>query len=306
MSSQLALDPTAPSDAELIAAVRGGDQRAYGELFERHRDSAVRLARQLVPAADADDLVSEAFIKVLAVLQAGGGPDVAFRPYVLTAVRRLHVDRIRATSKVTPTDELERFDPGVPFADPAIADFENSAAAKAFASLPERWQMVLWHLEVEGQKPADIAPMLGMTANSVSALGYRAREGLRQAYLQMHLADTGQEECRWVTERLGSYVRGGLAKREETRSVSTSTSVPAARLSTSSSPRSTRTSRRSSRHCCSVPPRPVISRPVVALPAVVSSSHSSAAARTSSRRTAWPPGALRLLSWPSPWRRSLS
>ena len=37
--------------------------------------------------------------------------------------------------------------------------------------------MVLWHLEVENQKPADIAPLLGMSANSVSALAYRAREG---------------------------------------------------------------------------------------------------------------------------------
>jgi RNA polymerase sigma factor (sigma-70 family) len=214
LSSQLAADPTAPSDAELIALVRGGDAHAYGTLFERHRQAADRLARQLVSPADADDLVSEAFIKVLRVIKDGGGPDIAFRPYLLTAVRRLHVDRIRATSKVTPSDELERFDPGVPFADPAVADFENSAAAKAFATLPERWQMVLWHLEVEGQKPADIAPLLGMSANSVSALAYRAREGLRQAYLQMHLADTAAEECRWTTERLGAHVRGGLSKRE--------------------------------------------------------------------------------------------
>jgi RNA polymerase sigma factor (sigma-70 family) len=214
MSSPLAADPTAPSDAELIALVRGGDAHAYGTLFERHRESANRLARQLVSSADADDLVSEAFIKVLRVLKDGGGPDIAFRPYLLTAVRRLHVDRIRSSSKVTPSDEMDRFDPGVPFADPAVANFENSAAAKAFASLPERWQMVLWHLEVEGQKPADIAPLLGMSANSVSALAYRAREGLRQAYLQMHLADTAAEECRWTTERLGSHVRGGLSKRD--------------------------------------------------------------------------------------------
>ena len=53
-----------------------------------------------------------------------------------------------------------------------------------------------------------------MSANSVSALAYRAREGLRQAYLQMHLADTAAEECRWTTERLGSHVRGGLSGRD--------------------------------------------------------------------------------------------
>lgn len=214
MNSPLALEMHAPSDAELIAAVRGGDSAAYGQLFERHRDAATRLARQIAGSSDADDLVSDAFIKVLKVLSTGGGPDLAFRAYLLTAVRRLHVDRIRGAAKVTPSDELESFDPGVPFADPAVQEFENVAASKAFASLPERWQLVLWHVEVEGQKPAEVAPLLGMSPNSVSALAYRAREGLRQAYLQMHMADTAAEECRRVTERLGARVRNGLSRRD--------------------------------------------------------------------------------------------
>jgi len=94
-----------------------------------------------------------------------------------TAIRRLHVDRIRANARVQPTEDLEPFDPGVPFRDTAVEGFENAAAAKAFASLPERWQAVLWHAEVEGQKPAEVAVLLGMSANSVSALAYRAREG---------------------------------------------------------------------------------------------------------------------------------
>ena len=210
-------DVDAPSDAELISRVRGGDVAAYGELFSRHVDAAKRLSRQLVRGPDADDLVSEAFAKVLTVLQGGGGPDVAFRAYLLTSVRRLHVDRIRAGSRLQTSDDMEAFDPGVPFQDTAVAAFESGAAAKAFASLPERWQLVLWHLEVEGQKPADVAPLLGMSPNSVSALAYRAREGLRQAFLTMHLNDISETDCRWVNEHLGAYVRNGLAKRESTK-----------------------------------------------------------------------------------------
>jgi RNA polymerase sigma factor (sigma-70 family) len=202
------------SDAELISSVRGGDVSAYGDLFARHREAATRLARQLVPAPDADDLVSEAFAKVLNVLLAGGGPDVAFRAYLLTAVRRLHIDKVRATARATPTDDLTPYEDPEPFADTVIAGFEGGAAAKAFASLPERWQLVLWHLEVEGQKPADVAPLLGMSANSVSALAYRAREGLRQAYLQMHTGDLVQEDCRWTHDKLGAYVRKGLSRRD--------------------------------------------------------------------------------------------
>ena len=204
----------APSDAELLARVRGGDVQAYGELFDRHRDAAYRLARQLARGPDADDLVSEAFAKVLSLLQAGRGPDVAFRAYLLTAVRRLHVDRLRSGQRVQPTDDVSHFDNGVPFQDTAVDEFERSAAARAFGSLPERWQVVLWHLEVEEQKPAEVGVLLGLSPNGVSALAYRAREGLRQAYLRMHLADTAGDACRWTTEHLGAYVRSGLSRRD--------------------------------------------------------------------------------------------
>ena len=204
----------APGDAELISAVRGGDTDAYGQLFERHVEAARRLARQLVSAGDVEDLVSEAFVKVLQVLQRGGGPDVAFRAYLLTAVRRLRVDRLRATSRLQTTDDIEMFDPGVPFRDTAVEGFESAAAARAFASLPERWQLVLWHTEVEGQKPADVAPLLGMSANSVSALAYRAREGLRQAYLNEHAADLDDESCQWTRAHLGAYIREGISRRD--------------------------------------------------------------------------------------------
>ena len=206
-----------PGDAELIAAVRGGDADAYGELFSRHVEAARRLGRQLVSGPDVDDLVAEAFAKVFVVLRRGGGPDLAFRAYLLTAVRRLHVDRIRAASRLHTTDDLSPFDAGVPFRDTAVEGFENATAARAFASLPERWQLVLWHTEVEGQKPADVGLLLGMSANSVSALAYRAREGLRQAFLSMHVRETEGHACTLTRERLGPYLRDGVSRRDRSR-----------------------------------------------------------------------------------------
>lgn len=203
-----------PGDAELISAVRAGDLDAYGELFARHVEAARRLARQLVSAGDVDDLVSESFAKVLSVLQKGGGPDLAFRAYLLTSLRRLHVDRIRAGARLRTTDDLTAYDPGVPFEDTAVSGFENAAAAKAFSSLPERWQQVLWHTEVEGQKPADIALLLGMSANSVSALAYRAREGLRQAFITMHAQDAVEDACTTTRANLGAYIRNGISRRD--------------------------------------------------------------------------------------------
>ncbi len=206
-------------DAALIAAVRDGDTDAYGVLFERHVDAARRLARSLARDGDADDLVSDAFAKVLPMLVRGDGPDVAFRPYLLTAVRRLDTDRHRALARTRPTDDEHVLDVGEPFSDTAVAGFESQAAARAFASLPERWQLVLWHTEVEGQRPAAVAPLLGLSPNAVSQLAHRAREGLRQAFVSMHVQDTGEPRsaCQATRANLGAYIRAGLSAREASR-----------------------------------------------------------------------------------------
>ena len=206
------------SDADLIDAVRAGDLESYGELFARHQDSARRLALQLTRGSgDAEDLVSDAFAKVMEVLERGGGPDEAFRAYLLTSVRRLHVDRTRVTARVQATDDIAAYDAGVPFHDSAVAGFDNEAAAEAFASLPERWQLVLWHTEVEGAKPAEVAPLLGISPNSVAALAYRAREGLREAFLAAHASRTEDPDCRRTQSLLGGYVRGNSSRRDSTK-----------------------------------------------------------------------------------------
>lgn len=209
-----------PSDAELITAVRAGSADAYALLYARHRAAAYNLARQLTRStAEVDDLVSEAFAKLLVTLRSGGGPDTAFRAYLLTALRHGAYDRTRRDRKVEFSDDVAAFDPGVPFADTAVAGLERSLAARAFATLPERWQAVLWYTEIEGQAPAEVATLLGLSPNGVSALAYRAREGLRQAYLQVHLADTAAaggelDRCQAAVDRLGAWTRDGLSKRE--------------------------------------------------------------------------------------------
>lgn len=206
---------TPRGDGELIAAVRSGGTDAYDLLYSRHRDAALVLARQLARApADADDIVADAFTRVLGVLRRGGGPDELFRPYLLTAVRHTAYDHARGQRAEAATEQHELPDPGEPFADPAVASLERSLAARAFRSLPERWRAVLWYTEVEQGRPAEVAPLLGLTPNGLAALAYRAREGLRRAYLQMHLQSVPREECRPVTEKLGGYVRGGLSRRD--------------------------------------------------------------------------------------------
>ncbi|WP_198303441.1 sigma-70 family RNA polymerase sigma factor [Cellulomonas sp. PSBB021] len=217
-----ALAAVVRSDAELISAVRAGDESGFAALYERHSAAAAVVARQYTDsAADADDVVADAFTAVYATLRNGNGPDEAFRAYLFTVVRRTAGVRREGARRVQPTDDLATLEAGTALAgtaeEPALEGFERGVVARAFHSLPERWQAVLWHTEVEGLPPAEIAPALGLTANGVAALAYRAREGLRQAYLQQHLRDPLDEGCRAVAGSLGAYVRGGLGTRESTK-----------------------------------------------------------------------------------------
>lgn len=212
-------DDSARSDAELILDVRGGDLEAYGALYTRHVPAARAVARQYVrSSADADDLVSEAFHRVLDVLQHGGGPDATFRAYLLTVVRRLAADLARGVKRTRPTSDDGTFEAALGLVDPTdvatFEGFEHSVVKNAYQALPERWQAVLWYTEIEGRAPAEVAPILGLTPNGVSALAYRAREGLRVGYLQEHLTHAPTDGCRVVNPLLGAYVRGGLARRE--------------------------------------------------------------------------------------------
>jgi DNA-directed RNA polymerase specialized sigma24 family protein len=101
-----------------------------------------------------------------------------------------------------------------PYVDPAPA---TNMIARAFLSLPERWQAVLWHTEIEGGRPGVVAPLLGLTPNGVAGLAYAAREGLRQAYLQLYLAESARRSCRPALDKLPAYIRAGLAGRDSAR-----------------------------------------------------------------------------------------
>lgn len=193
-------------DSALLTMARDGHQEAYAALFHRHSYAARRLARHLGQREETDDVVAEAFAQVLDLLQRGKGPDRAFRAYLFTTIRHESGRRAKANKRVMPTDDDSQIDTPVAFGDGQLDDFEKSAIRAAYESLPERWRTVLWHLDVEGRKPADLAPLLDLKPNSVSALVYRARSGLREAYLKQHIKQDGAS-----VSRSCGRVRAGLA-----------------------------------------------------------------------------------------------
>lgn len=207
----------AASDAELIERARSGDSSAFGELWRRHYRPAARVARQFTSSIDADDLVSEAYARIYQRVLAGGGPSGAFRPYLYTTIRNL-ASSWGAANREVQVELIEEFEDDRIPEDPATWALDRTLTARAFRTLPERWQTVLWYTEVEGMDPHEVAPLMGMTPNGVAALSYRAREGLRKAWLQAHVSDASASgECRWAMSKLGEHARDGLGTRDRTR-----------------------------------------------------------------------------------------
>lgn len=202
------------TDDALVDLARSGDASAYGELWRRHSGIGTAIARRYYEIADADDIVSESFARILSTLQRGGGPRSGFRPYLITTIGNV-ARRWATRSREGASDELDYLEDPKTIDDPVVASADRELALEAFRSLPDRWQAVLWYSAVEGMGPTDVAGYLGMTPNAAAVLAHRARAGLRTAWIQAHLNDASlSDECRWTAGRLGRRATGSLSPRE--------------------------------------------------------------------------------------------
>ncbi|OKI99190.1 sigma-70 family RNA polymerase sigma factor [Kitasatospora sp. CB01950] len=214
-----------PSDAELTALVRAGDDTAYEEIYRRHADAVRRYARTCCrDSFTAEDLAGEVFARTLQALKAGKGPEFAVRAYLLTAVRNVAAAWGRSDRREQLVDDFATFaeasaatiefdlaDPGADAWALALAD--QRMVMRAYAELPEDDRVVLWHTEVERESPKTVAVMLGKTANATAVQAHRARDRLAAAFLQAHVSGSQESGCAGYANRLGAYARGSLRKR---------------------------------------------------------------------------------------------
>lgn len=172
-------------ESDLISGVRAGDPAAMAGLYERHRGQGLQFARALLSGPqDAEDVLHEAFAKAVSAIKNGYGPTGAFGPYFSRCIRSVANSLWKKQSRERPAAD-EVLDPGSaedPGLESALSLFEYEDVAVAMQTLPARWRTVLWHAEVMGEPPRNIAPILGIEPNAVSALLIRARAGLRAAY----------------------------------------------------------------------------------------------------------------------------
>lgn len=215
-------DLTAVEDeSSLIRRARDGDDDAYAELFARHHRAALNYARSIAGANEAEDLVAEAFAKLLSALRRDLGPATSFRPYLLTSIRRLWANTLRSRARYDIVEDIAGAADRLNSRTANDGDnWHEDAIAAAFRRLPERWREVLWLGNVDGYSQAEIARQLDIKPNAVSALSFRAREGLRREYLAQHLSAAKDPGCQDAIPLLPAYVRGTLDRRKIDRAAS--------------------------------------------------------------------------------------
>lgn len=169
-------------DEQLLLDVRAGEDEAYGEIYRRYAPQVRGFARSLVGGDEVDDVVADAFTKVLHALRAGNGPVTHPVRYLMVAVRSAANDhRARQAKDRNLAGRLSRN--GDPVVEEADDLYEDDQLVIAFRSLAPRWRQVIWWSEIEGRPPIDIGRRLGISAGAAAALAYRARRALRDAYL---------------------------------------------------------------------------------------------------------------------------
>ncbi|MGO4653099.1 RNA polymerase sigma factor [Arthrobacter sp. 2RAF22] len=197
---------TSEEEARLVQDCRDGLPGAVITLYRIHWEPALRYASRLSSSFhDAEDIAATAFLKSLTAMRRGKGPDGPVRPYLFTAVRTAAADHHSGPEH--PASGIDE----VAAHGNSVHDFrspDHDFVAEAFAALPLRWQRVLWYVEIEGLKPREAAPLLGIEPNALSAVLKRARKGPREAYLAVYIRETPNTGCGIMLQLLTLSAQG--------------------------------------------------------------------------------------------------
>jgi RNA polymerase sigma-70 factor (ECF subfamily) len=124
-------------------------------------------------ASDADDIVQEAFLRILRT-DVPADSDEHLRRYLYRVASNLIVDRWRRRRHEMGEERILN-EPASPR--PRYED--DAAVAKIFAELKPRDRALLWLAYVEGESHEEIASSLGVGRRGVKVMLFRARRRLR-------------------------------------------------------------------------------------------------------------------------------
>jgi RNA polymerase sigma-70 factor (ECF subfamily) len=189
-------------EAELLRRLRARDEQAFEQLVRRYGGRMLTTARRFFSVeSDAHDVVQEAFLSAFRGLaNFSGGAKLStwlHRIVVNAALMKLRGRRRKPEQAID--DLLPNFDEcGGWEIEPARwntraetlleRDETRALVRRCIECLPEAYRTILLLRDIEDLDTAEVATMLGLTANAVKIRLHRARQALR-TLLARELAD---------------------------------------------------------------------------------------------------------------------
>jgi RNA polymerase sigma-70 factor, ECF subfamily len=169
------------SDEALMVRVARGDQRAFQLLSRRHTPVMLGLARRILGnAAEAEDVVQEAFIRVWTHAPRWQ-PLALFRTWLTRVVVNLCLDRKRRVPWVDLEAAGDLVDPTPGASEKAETDEQERMVAAAIDKLPARQRSAIMLTYSEGMSNAQVAEVLDTSVSAVETLLIRGKQNLRRA-----------------------------------------------------------------------------------------------------------------------------
>jgi RNA polymerase sigma factor (sigma-70 family) len=179
----------APSDHELMIAVRAGEIRRLGDLFERyHRPLYGFFVRLTNQPSIGEDLVQIVFYRILKYRHTYRD-EGRFSAWIYHLARKVAADHFRKhASTPTPTDPAnlhEQPDTGPQPSDQAATTEDVVLLRLALARLPLEQREVLVLSRLQHLEHKDIAKLLDCSVGAVKVRAHRALKELRDVYFKI-------------------------------------------------------------------------------------------------------------------------
>ena len=205
------MGPTASdtrSDTELVTVALNGDRAAFAAVYDRYAPTVYSVCSQMLSSRDdAEDVTADVFL--VAAERLGQLRDPSRLRYWLLSIARRHVyRRSSARSRVAVVAEVDTVSDALVTEDRAGDALEGAdlvaAVQDASAGLDEGDRMVL-ELTLQGCEGADLAEVLGVSANTASQAASRMRSRLERAIGALFVARQGQSDCDDLREVLSGW-----------------------------------------------------------------------------------------------------
>ncbi|WP_259312229.1 RNA polymerase sigma factor [Capillimicrobium parvum] len=209
-----------PTDDDLVAATRAGDDRAFEALYARYQRRITAYVFGMVKDhGRAEDVTQEIFVSALRRMRRTDRP-IAFKPWIYEIAKNACIDQFRRSRRAEEVsfDADDGVGPTLESSSPTpdaevSARMEFDSLRSAFVGLTDTHHRILVMRELEGRTYAEIGDRLGMTRPAVESTLFRARKRLAEEYDELV---TG-ERCKRVQAIIAATDAGRLGARDQRR-----------------------------------------------------------------------------------------